>query len=210
MPAWEILKTIWGQLSVTTYYMELCQDNVEKRPQRQWSLRRKCQSIGSCAIQSYTVSAVLNSLRALKKTFCYVSANNLTGNSLWSVLETYNYKWAKLFLATCISKIRCQVFLYMCYKLYHIENRSLLWQELSENRLCLYLSSSDDMQKQLSLYRLGLLFSQTVRKEYEEKPDCTTNCNIFSTVSTVKRLLTKESLLTKEPLIHFQIFNIYP
>lgn len=128
------------------------QDNVEKRPQRQWSLRRKCQSIGSWAIQSYTVSAVLNSLRTLKKHSVMVllwSANHLTGDSLWSVLETHNYKRAKLFLATCISKIRCQVFLYMCYELDHIENRSLLWQELSENRLCLYLSCSDDMQKQL-------------------------------------------------------------
>lgn len=149
MLAWEILKTIWGQLSVTTYYVELCQDNMGKRPQRQWSLRKKCQSIGSYIIQSYTVSAVMNSLRTLKKGFCYATANHLTGGSLWSVLETYNHKQANLFLGTCISKIRCQLFLYICYKLYHMENRNLLWWDLSENRLCLYLSSSDDMQKEL-------------------------------------------------------------
>lgn len=45
------------------------------------------------------------------------------------------------------------------------------------------------MYKQLffSIYRPGLLFSQTVWKEYGERPDCRTYNIISSTVSTVKR-----------------------
>lgn len=45
------------------------------------------------------------------------------------------------------------------------------------------------MYKQLffSIYRPGLLFSQTVWKEYGERPDCRTYNIISSTVSTVER-----------------------
>lgn len=143
MPAWEILKTIWGHLSITTYYVELCQGNVEKRPQRQWSLRKKCQSIGSCAIQSYTVSAVFNSLRTLEKRFLLCFCKSTHWRLCMKSFRDIQSQMSKL--ATCMSKIRCQIFQYMCYKLNHMENRSPLWQELSENRLCLYSSSSDDM-----------------------------------------------------------------
>lgn len=96
---------------------------------------------------------------------------------------------------------------------------SLSCQEWSENRLCLFLSRSDDMYKQLffSIYRPGLLFSQTVGRNMERGQTAghTTSFPPLSLLlrgkasATFQRITNQRTASSHSGFSHLSLLSIY-